>query len=148
MSNNFFNTMDWTTIITTFLSSGVFLGLFLITERKTSAAMKNTQSQSAEWQKLYEEEKEDNDRKDLKIAELNREKDQLREERDSARSDKARCLIAASKLDVLRCDCLSCKDRRPPLDFSKVTSLDMAEVVVTEELKSINDRKDALTDEP
>ena len=49
--------MDWTTIITTFLSSGVFLGLFLITERKTSAAMKNTQSQSAEWQKLYEEEK-------------------------------------------------------------------------------------------
>ena len=60
--------MDWTTIITTFLSSGVFLGLFLITERKTSAAMKNTQSQSAEWQKLYEEEKTDNDKKDIKIA--------------------------------------------------------------------------------
>ena len=76
--------MDWTTIITTFLSSGVFLGLFLITERKTSAAMKNTQSQSAEWQKLYEEEKADNDKKDIKIAELIQEKDQLREVRDAA----------------------------------------------------------------
>ncbi len=140
--------MDWTTIITTFLSSGVFLGLFLITERKTSAAMKNTQSQSAEWQKLYEEEKEDNDKKDAKIAELVHEKDKLRDERDAAISDKARCLIASSKLDILRCDCLSCKDRRPPLDFSKLTSLDMAEVVMTEELKSINDRNDALNNEP
>lgn len=140
--------MDWTTIITTFLSSGVFLGLFLITERKTSAAMKNTQSQSAEWQKLYEEEKADNDKKDTKIAELIHEKDQLREERDSALNDKARCLISASKLDILRCDCLECKDRRPPLDFGKVTSLDMAEVVMTEELKSIKDRNDALNNEP
>lgn len=140
--------MDWTTIITTFLSSGVFLGLFLITERKTSAAMKNTQSQSAEWQKLYEEEKLDNDKKDAKIAELIHEKDQLRDERDAAISDKAKCLIMSSKLDILRCDCLSCKDRRPPLDFSKLTSLDIAEVVMTEELKSINDRNDALNDEP
>lgn len=140
--------MDWTTIITTLLSSGVFLGLFLITERKTSAAMKNTQSQSAEWQKLYEEEKEYNDKKDLKISELIKEKDHLRDERDAAISDKARCLITSSKLDILRCDCLSCKDRRPPLDFSKLTSLDMAEAVMTEELKSINDRNNALTDEP
>jgi len=141
--------MDWTTIVTTFLSSGVFLGLFLITERKTSAAMKNTQSQSAEWRKLYEEEKEDNDKKDVKIAELIKEKDQLRDERDAAISDKAKCLITASKLDILRCDCLGCRDRRPPLDFSKLTSLDMAEVVMTEELKSIHDRnEDALNDEP
>ena len=131
--------MDWTTIITTFFSSGVFLGLFLITERKTSAAMKNTQSQSAEWQKLYEEEKESNDKKDAKIAELIHEKDKLRDER---------CLITSAKLDVLRCDCLSCNTRRPPLDFSKVTSLDMAEVVMTEELKSIKDRTDALNNEP
>ena len=130
--------MDWTAIISTFLSSGVFLGLFLITEQKTSAAMKNTQSQSAEWQKLYEEEKEDNDKKDAKIAELLHEKDLLRDERDAALSDKARCLISSSKLDVLRCDCLDCTKRRPPLDFSKVTSLEMADVVMTEELKSIN----------
>ena len=140
--------MDWTTIITTFLSSGVFLGLFLITERKTSAAMKNTQSQSAEWQKLYEEEKLDNDKKDAKIADLIHEKDQLRDERDAALSDKARCLISAAKLDILRCDCLNCDRRHPPLDFSKVTSLDMAEVVMTEELESIKDRDDALNNEP
>ena len=141
--------MDWTTIITTFLSSGVFLGLFLITERKTSAAMKNTQSQSAEWQKLYEEEKLDNDKKDAKIADLLREKDALRDERDAAISDKAKCLIASSKLDILRCDCLNCTDRRPPLDFSKLTSLDTAEIMMTEELKSINDRnKNALDEEP
>lgn len=140
--------MDWTTIITTFLSSGVFLGLFLITEKKTSAAMKNTQSQSAEWQKLYEEEKLDNDKKDAKIAELVHDKDMLRAEKDAALAEKARCLISASKLDVLRCDCLSCENRRPPLDFSKVTSLDMAEVVMTEELKSIKDRNDALNNEP
>ena len=140
--------MDWTTIITTFLSSGVFLGLFLITERKTSAAMKNTQSQSAEWQKLYEEEKEDNDKKDVKISELIKEKDQLRDERDAAIADKAKCLITSSKLDILRCDCLGCNDRRPPLDFSKLTSLDLADVVMTEELKSIKNKKDALNDEP
>ena len=138
--------MDWTTIITTFLSSGVFLGLFLITEKKTSAAMKNTQSQSAEWQKLYEEEKEDNDKKDLKIAELIREKDKLRDERDAAISEKAKCLIISSKLDVLRCDCLSCKDRRPPLDFTKITSLDTAELIMTEEIRSIKDRNDALNE--
>lgn len=139
--------MDWTTIITTFFSSGVFLSLFLITEKKTSAAMRNSQSQSAEWQKLYKEEKEDNDKKDLKIAELTREKDQLRDERDSAMSEKAKCLIMSSKLDVLRCDCLSCKDRRPPLDFTKITSLDTAETVMTEEIRSIRDRNNALNDE-
>ena len=109
--------------------------------------MKNTQSQSAEWQKLYEEEKADNDKKDAKIADLLAEKDKLRDERDAALSDKAKCLITGSKLDVLRCDCLSCKNRRPPLDFSKVTSLDMAEVIMTEELKSIRDRQDALDNE-
>ena len=136
--------MDWTTIITTFFSSGVFLGLFLITERKTSAAMKNTQSQSAEWQKLYEEEKRDNDEKDQKIAELIREKDQLRNERDAAISEKSKCLIMSAKMDVLRCDCLSCIDRRPPLNFSNLTSLDMADNVMTEELESINDRNSAL----
>lgn len=134
--------MDWTAIISTFLSSGVFLGLFLITERKTSAAMKNTQSQSAEWQKLYEEEKEDNDKKDAKISELLYEKDMLRNERDAALSEKAKCLIYSSKLDILRCDCLGCKDRRPPLDFSKLTSLDMAVPMMTEELKSINNIQD------
>ena len=130
--------MDWTAIISTFLSSGVFLGLFLITERKTSAAMKNTQSQSAEWQKLYEEEKEDNDKKDAKIAELLYEKDLLRNERDAALAEKARCLISSSKLDILRCDCLGCMNRRPPLDFSKLTSLDMAVPMINEELKYIN----------
>ena len=140
--------MDWTTIITTFLSSGVFLGLFLITERKTSAAMKNTQSQSAEWQKLYEEEKRDNDEKDNKISDLIREKDKLRDERDAAIAEKSRCLIMSAKMDVLRCDHLKCADRRPPLDFSKLTSLEMAGIVMTEELKSINDRNNALNDEP
>lgn len=129
--------MDWTTIITTFLSSGVFLGLFLITERKTSAAMKNTQSQSAEWQKLYEEEKEDNDKKDAKIAELLHDRDALRDERDAAIAEKSRCLILSAKMDVLRCDRLQCVDRKPPLDFSKITSLEMADVVMTEELRNI-----------
>ena len=86
--------------------------------------------------------------KDNKIADLIREKDKLRDERDAAIAEKSRCLIMSAKMDVLRCDHLKCTDRRPPLDFSKLTSLEMAGIVMTEELKSINDRNDALNDEP
>ena len=112
--------MDWTSIIINFISSGAFISLFLITERKTAAAMKNTQSQSAEWRKLYEEEKVDNDKKDQKIAELIHEKDMLREERDLAISEKNRSLLNSARADVLRCECLGCQDRKPPLDFTKL----------------------------
>ena len=112
--------MDWTSIIINFISSGAFISLFLITERKTAAAMKNTQSQSAEWRKLYEEEKVENDKKDQKITELIHEKDLLRDERDKAISEKNRCLLNSARADVLRCECLSCQNRKPPLDFTKL----------------------------
>ena len=135
--------MDWTSIIINFISSGAFISLFLITERKTAAAMKNTQSQSAEWRKLYEEEKLDNDKKDQKIAELVHEKDLLREERDLALSEKNRSLLSSARADVLRCECLSCQNRKPPLDFSKlITEENRIDEILERRGKNNNNKQD------
>lgn len=89
--------MDWSQII----SSGAFLGLFLIAEKKTKAQMSNMQQMLDNYKEQAKEYSETN-------KELRKENSELHRKLDAANS--AKCIA-----EMKRCDCITCTNRRPPL---------------------------------
>lgn len=100
--------LEWTTIIVTLIGSGGIVGLFLITERKTSASVENLRKQYDVLMDLFEKQQQRHDQDVAKLAELYDEKAALRERLDEANT---RAAINA----LLRCDNMGCTHREPPL---------------------------------
>lgn len=100
--------MEWTKIIETLIVSGGFVTLFLITEKKTAAALENMTVMFTTLQGLYNESLERNKEKDRKIDDLFSQVSVLHTEKDAATT-------RAAKAEMKRCDRINCGKRLPPM---------------------------------
>lgn len=100
--------MDWTKIIETAIMGGGFMALFLITEKKTAAALENMTVMFTTIQSLYNESLERNKEKDKKIDDLFEQISVLHNEKDVANT-------RAAKAEMKRCDRINCGKRIPPM---------------------------------
>ena len=107
--------MDWTAIIIALISAGGLTSFFLITEKKTAAALQNMQKTIEEWKSLCQEERNEittlRDRvqqKQHQIDSLYQEREEFMRERDAMSTE-----LAVAKL--LRCNWVGCDKRQPPL---------------------------------
>ncbi len=100
--------MDWTTVIVTLIGSGGLVGLFLITERKTSASVENLRKQYEVLMDLFEKQQQRHDKDVSQMAALYEEKAALRDKLDAANT---RAAVSA----ILRCEKVACEHREPPL---------------------------------
>ena len=100
--------MEWTKILETLIVSGGFLTFFLITEKKTAAALENMTVMFTTLQGLYNESLERNKEKDRKIDELFSQISALHTEKDDATTK-------AAKAEMKRCDRINCGKRIPPM---------------------------------
>ena len=100
--------MDWTTIIQTLIGAGGVTGLFLITERKTAAALKNMQAMYDTLKSQYDDLLIRNNEKDKKIDSLYDKIGTLHVEKDAATTK-------AASSEMKRCDYIFCAKRQPPL---------------------------------
>jgi hypothetical protein len=102
------NTMDWTAIIQTLIGAGGVTGLFLITERKTAAALKNMETMYNILKGQYEDLLSRDNEKDKKIDLLYDKIGTLHVEKDAATTK-------AATSEMKRCDYIFCTKRQPPL---------------------------------
>lgn len=106
--------MDWTQIIVAFITTGAFVGMFTIREKKTGMMLDNANKLIEGWMHLANErqdslkEKEQTiAEKDNKIDELHRISSKLRHRLDDAHTE-------AAVARVMKCDIASCTKRQPP----------------------------------
>lgn len=117
--------MDWTQIIVALISSGAFLGIFLITEKKSAAVLESVDKRSAtaiesaqklgdsyqeiaqSWEHRVEQLQAELDRKNGEISDRDKQISEMSREIDKAHSNEtvARLMI---------CDKTACMKRRPP----------------------------------
>lgn len=100
--------LDWTSIIIAAIGTGGITGLFLIAERKTSAALRNMQVMFDNLQLLYDKLQARFDVETDKVGKLY---EQLAEKNEQL--DKANTRAAVN--EILRCDETKCGNRKPPL---------------------------------
>lgn len=133
--------MDWTSIITTLISSGAFLGIFLIAEKKTASILDSVdkRSQSAvesaeklceryssladEYQQQWTLTRSQLDEREAEMMNQVKMNSSLRHELDDAHT-----LQAVS--EMRRCDVLKCVNREPPFGMN-------ADIIT----KSLRDKK-------
>lgn len=99
------------TLITSVVTGAItWLGTFIFYKQKRDGMdISNEAQRSAEWKKLYDESKRDSEEKDKKIDELRRQINDL-----SKRMNEMDRTIQINS--IYRCENLSCKNRRPPID--------------------------------
>ncbi len=100
--------MDWTQIITVLIGAGGVTGLFLISEKKASAAISNLLKQYNTLQELYDKLQSRFDIETDKVGKLYTEIEDLHNKLDDANTR-----AAVGKLK--RCDRIACPHRLPPL---------------------------------
>lgn len=117
--------MDWTQIIVALISSGAFLGIFLVTEKKSAAVLESVDKRSSaaiesaqklgdgyqeiaqSWEHRASQLQGELDRKNDKIDELHKQISEMSRELDRAHSEET-----LAKLMI--CDKTACQKRRPP----------------------------------
>lgn len=105
-------------MIQTLIGSGGIIGLFLITERKTAAALKNMQSMYDTLQSLYDKLQS---RYDIETDKVGKLYDQIGKKNELIDTLNTRVAIGELK----RCDCVNCDKRQPPIgDRWKVVGID------------------------
>ena len=100
--------MDWTAIIQTLIGGSGIVGLFLITERKTAAALRNMQSMYDTLKRQYD---------DL-LALYNKETDKVGKLYDKIGTlhvEKDEATTKAATSEMKRCDYILCPKRQPTL---------------------------------
>lgn len=111
--------MEWSSIIELLIGSGGLITLFLITEKKTAAMIKNVQTQADAslanmktqydaLQTLYDKLQERFDVETDKVGKLYGEIEELHNKLDVANTK-------AATNELKRCDYINCPNRRPPL---------------------------------
>lgn len=100
--------MDWTSVIIALIGGGGIVSLFLITERKTAAALRNMQSMYDTLKRQYDDLLTRSDEKDKKIDSLYDKIGNLHVEKDAATTK-------AATSEMKRCDYIFCTKRQPPL---------------------------------
>lgn len=108
--------MDWTQIIIALIGAGGITGLFLISEKKASAAITNLLKQYDTLQGLYDKLQARYDVETDKVGKLYKEIDDLHNKLDDANT---KCAVN----EILRCDITKCEHRQPPLGSIKKYNL-------------------------
>lgn len=127
--------MDWTQVIVALISSGAFLGIFLVTEKKSAAVLESVDKRSSaaiesaqklgdgyqeiaqSWEHRAEQLQNELDRKNDKIDELHRQMSDMSRELDRAHSGE-------TLAKMMICDKTACQKRRPP--FGKGVNYDIS----------------------
>lgn len=122
--------MDWTTIIVTLIGSGGIVGLFLITERKTAAALKNMQTMYDTLKRQYDDLLALYNKETDKVGKLYDKIGDLHVEKDAATTK-------AATSELKRCDNIFCKQRKPPM--ADRWCMDMEEVQIEKGLGNATD---------
>lgn len=140
--------MDWTQIIISFITSGAFLGIFLIAEKKTASILDSVdkRSQSAvesaeklcaryssladEYQQQWTLTRQQLDNREVEMMNQIKMNSSLRHELDDAHT-----LQAVS--EMRRCDVLKCVNREPPFGMN-------ADIIT----KSLRDKKASRSNTP
>lgn len=121
--------LDWTQIIIAIAGAGGLTGIFLITERKTKAALENMQKTIEEWKAFCDAEREEiktlRERvsvKQTQIDNLYQEREEFMKERDVMTTD-----LAVAK--ILRCEHVGCEQRKPPLSQNLCAGCECNEII-------------------
>lgn len=122
--------MDWTSIIVTLIGSGGLVGLFLITERKTAAALKNMQSMYDTLKKQYDDLLALYNKETDKVGKLYDKIGDLHVEKDASTTK-------AATSELKRCDNIFCHQRKPPM--ADRWCMDMEEVQIEKGLGNATD---------
>ena len=91
--------------------------LLLFPQIRKSKNIENESKQSAEWQKLYEEEHENNRLKDEKIDTLYLEISKHRDHNASLSVEMAQLEVENTRLKIFKCDIPACQQRTPPTGY-------------------------------
>lgn len=107
--------MDWTQVVINFITSGAFLALFTIRERKTEMMLNNSAKLNDGWMQLANERQEMLKEKDKKLDEKDEKIDELYRINSSLRHKLDDSNTRAAVAEVMICDKMACGDRNPPL---------------------------------
>lgn len=126
--------MEWLNLIGTLITSGAFVTVFLLGDRKTKEVLENVSKTIDQWKDLCTEMKteaaslkEDIKEKDNKIDSLYKVQGVLRD-----KNDKLSSKVAA--LSILKCKRIDCGRREPPWGSFKLE--EKIDISVTEEKES------------
>lgn len=98
------------------ITGNITMFLLLPQERKAKN-IENDAKQSAEWQKLYEESREESKELNLKIDSLYTLITKHRDEKAELSKQKAELEVELTKLRFLKCDVPNCVNRKPPTGY-------------------------------
>lgn len=107
--------MDWTQVVINFITSGAFLALFTIRERKTEMMLNNSAKLNDGWMQLANERQEMLKEKDKKLDEKDEKIDEQYRISSSLRHKLDDANTRAAVAELMMCDKLGCGDRNPPL---------------------------------
>lgn len=107
--------MNWTQIIITLITSGAFIGLFTIRERKTELMLNNASKLNDGWMQLANERQEMLKEKDKKLDEKDEKIDEQYRISSSLRHKLDDANTRAAVAELMICDKVGCGDRNPPL---------------------------------
>lgn len=107
--------------------------------------IKNDSDANSEWQRIVEERNREVDRlqalvesKDDKIAEIYKEKGELRTRLEAALRKQADAAYYRGLYEHSRCDIFTCPDRKPPFDISKLVKAEQALASAEENIENNN----------
>lgn len=102
-------------LVASLTGTGGIIALFLISEKKAAAQLHNTEKIDGKWQKIIAQKERDialiSEKYEAASAKIERLYDDNSELRTSL--DKVNTEAAVSR--IMRCDCIGCADRKPPL---------------------------------
>ena len=84
---------------------------------KRAKHLENEDKAAAQWQKLYYESKADSEAKEAKIAEKDEQIRQLYEQRLEILQSREAMSVENTRLMMLKCEVVGCKDRKPPTGY-------------------------------
>ena len=126
--------LNWTEIIIAIIGfigcGGGLIGVATISEKKTEAALKNVADMigamtkiADNWQEVNEERKNQNEELMTKLNAKDEKIDKLFKELERKREKEAVLLHRYISEKILRCDDLSCPNRKPPISKSEINNV-------------------------
>lgn len=107
--------INWTEIIIAIAGAGGLTGIFLITERKTKAALENMQKTIEEWKSFCEEERAEIKNLRERVNVKQQQIDSLYAEREEFMKEREKITTELAVAKLLKCNWVGCDKRKPPL---------------------------------
>jgi peptidoglycan hydrolase CwlO-like protein len=114
-------------LIIALLGTGGLIALYMVAEKKASAQLDNADKIYEQWQKVITQKEKDYETLMAKYEEVSSKRDKLFEDYSEIRSelDNTHTDCAVSK--IMRCDCIACANRKPPMGTESSISKNASE---------------------